>query len=294
MIQLSYISTATRSMNTDDLMDILRTARAHNADRGITGMLLYSNGTFVQVLEGEEAVLDDLLARIKRDTRHTALRVLERKKIEQREYADWSMGFKRVSREKLRNTPGLSDFFEQDFDADNLGDRLSLIHKLLGHFRREEQRRIGHDELSLEDEDRFIVVLHWLIRVAVKALAILMVFTILWSVVDVSVVIYQKTIEQPITVLAQEDILKVFGSFMIVLIAIEIFINITLYIRSHVIPVKLVVATALMAVARKIIVFDYHEVSALHVIGTALLVLALGSTYWLLEREFNPHSADSR
>ncbi len=89
---------------------------------------------------------------------------------------------------------------------------------------------------------------------------------------------------------SQAKILHVFGSFMLVLIAVEIFINITVYIRNDVIPVKMVMATALMAVARKIIVFDYDEVSAMHVIGTAVLVIALGGSYWLLEREFKVHS----
>lgn len=57
------------------------------------------------------------------------------------------------------------------------------------------------------------------------------------------------------------DILQTFGAFMAVLIAIEIFINITLYLRTDVIPVKLVVATALMAICRKVIIFDYYALS---------------------------------
>lgn len=290
MLQLSYISTATRPMTTDDLTDILRVARACNAEKGITGMLLYSNGIFVQVLEGEEHDLNDLLDVIKRDSRHTALHVLERKPIVRREYPDWSMGFKRLGREDLAEVPGINRFFEEGYTPDEFSGKVNLFSKLLRHIRQVEQKRISHDELSLEDEDRFIVVLHRLIRYSVKLLALLMVFTILWSVLDVIVVIYEKFLRHPFQDLGKEDILQVFGSFMLVLIAIEIFINITLYIRSHVIPVKLVVATALMAVARKIIVFDFHDVGAFHVFATGLLVAALGGTYWLLEREFNPHS----
>jgi uncharacterized membrane protein (DUF373 family) len=65
---------------------------------------------------------------------------------------------------------------------------------------------------------------------------------------------------------------------LVVLIAIEIFINITLYIRSDVIPVKLVVATALMAISRKIIVFDYKHLDPAFVSSSALVVFALGIT----------------
>lgn len=290
MLQLSYISTATRPMTSEDLADILQVARAHNADKGITGMLLYSTGTFVQVLEGEEDDLDALLEAIKRDSRHTALHVLERKQIARREYPDWTMGFKRLGREDLAEIPGLNKFFEEGYTEGEFGGQASLFTKLLSHIRQVEQKRISHDELSIEDEDRFIVIMHKIVRYCVKLTAVLMMFTILWSVLDVAVEIYEKFLRHPFRDLDKEGILQVFGSFMLVLIAIEIFINITLYIRSHVIPVKLVVATALMAVARKIIVFDFHEVGAFHVFATGILVAALGGTYWLLEREFNPHA----
>ena len=69
-----------------------------------------------------------------------------------------------------------------------------------------------------------------------------------------------------------------------VLIAIEIFLNITLYLRKDVIHVKLVVATALMAIARKVIVFDFKELGYEHVLATGAVVPSLGITYWLISR----------
>jgi uncharacterized membrane protein (DUF373 family) len=80
------------------------------------------------------------------------------------------------------------------------------------------------------------------------------------------------------------DILSIFGAFLAVLIAIEIFLNITLYLRDDIIHVKLVVATALMAIARKVIVFDFKEISYQHVLATSAVVLALGITYWLISK----------
>ncbi len=80
------------------------------------------------------------------------------------------------------------------------------------------------------------------------------------------------------------DIVKTFGAFLAVLIAYEIFANITLYIRSDVFPVKLVVATAVMAVARKIIVLDMDEYTALDLIGIGTVVLGLGISYWLISQ----------
>jgi uncharacterized membrane protein (DUF373 family) len=62
-------------------------------------------------------------------------------------------------------------------------------------------------------------------------------------------------------ILKMTDILETFGAFLTMLIAIEISLNITLYLRGYTLHVKLVIATALMAIARKVIVFDFSEVA---------------------------------
>jgi uncharacterized membrane protein (DUF373 family) len=277
-------------MTTDDLMDILNNARLNNVCIGVSGMLLYTGTEFIQILEGEEKVVEELLDTIKKDPRHRDFRIIEKKKITTREYAEWTMGFKRIDRDDLRDVPGLNKFFDTDLGGSIDGNKLNLINNLLNHFRKEGKKKNIHDELSLDQEDKFLYFLHAMIRFGVKALALFMMLTVLWCVADVVVVIYQEILSKPMNSLGKSEILHVFGSFMIVLIAVEIFINITLYIRRDVIPVKMVVATALMAVARKIIVFDFHDVSAMHVIGTGVLVIGLGGCYWLLEREFKVHS----
>ncbi|MEW6645864.1 MAG: phosphate-starvation-inducible PsiE family protein [Pseudomonadota bacterium] len=124
--------------------------------------------------------------------------------------------------------------------------------------------------------------LHKVIRQAVRALAVLMVFVILWGIGDVVWVLYQRLMAPPFMLLAINDILATFGAFLAVLIAIEIFVNITMYLRDDIIHVKLVIATALMAIARKVIVFDFSVVGPEYVWATAAVVLALGVTYWLV------------
>ncbi|ASP39111.1 hypothetical protein CHH28_10660 [Bacterioplanes sanyensis] len=131
-------------------------------------------------------------------------------------------------------------------------------------------------------EDPLINGMHSIIRLAVRMLAVLMVFVILWGIGDVVWVLYQKLSTPPMFLLNINDIFSTFGAFLAVLIAIEIFVNITLYLRDDVIHVKLVVATALMAISRKVIVLDYDKVSADYVFATALIVIALGVTYWLV------------
>lgn len=143
---------------------------------------------------------------------------------------------------------------------------------------------IGH-ELTDKVEDPFIDFLHKIIRLTVKVLAILMVLVIVWGIGDVIHVLYQRLVSPPYMLLNISDILATFGAFLAVLIAIEIFINITLYLKTNVIPVRLVVATALMAISRKVIIFDFKDITPLFVLSTAAVVLALGITYWLITKE---------
>nr|WP_234402778.1 phosphate-starvation-inducible PsiE family protein [Pseudoalteromonas piratica] len=76
--------------------------------------------------------------------------------------------------------------------------------------------------------------------------------------------------------------MAVFSAFLAVLIAIEIFINIVMYLRDDVIHINLVIATTLMAIARKVILLDFSKLAPEYIWITAGLVLALGLTYWLV------------
>ena len=142
----------------------------------------------------------------------------------------------------------------------------------------------GH-ELAGSSEDAFMGFLHKIIRVAVKVLALLMVAVIVWGLGDVVYVLYQRLLAPPFLLLSIGDILATFGAFLAVLIAIEIFINITLYLKTDVIPVRLVVATALMAISRKVIIFDFDKITPMYILATAAVVLALGITYWLISKK---------
>ena len=139
----------------------------------------------------------------------------------------------------------------------------------------------GHD-LTKKHEDPLIEFLHHIIRYAVKVLAVLMVLVIVWGIGDVIYVLYQRIISSPFFLLSINDLFATFGAFIAVLIAIEIYINISMYLTSHVIPVRLVIATALMAISRKVIIFDFEKIAPLYILGTASVVLALGVTYWLI------------
>ena len=136
-----------------------------------------------------------------------------------------------------------------------------------------------------DSPDSLLKVLQRLIRVAVRALAILMTALILLGVVDVAWMLFEKAMgSSPRFVLSISDILATFGAFLAVLIAIEIFVNIVMYLREDVIHVKIVVATALMAIARKVIILDFSETSADFVWAMAGVILATSIAYWLVDK----------
>ena len=142
--------------------------------------------------------------------------------------------------------------------------------------------RLLHDELPKEHEDPLIRRLHLVIRQAIKLLAVLMVLVIIWGVLDVIYVLYTKFVSPPVLLFEVSDIFVIFGAFMVVLIAVEIFINIRLYLGTNILPIRLVVATALMAIARKVIILDIDTVTAMEMLAIAAVVLALGVTHWLV------------
>jgi uncharacterized membrane protein (DUF373 family) len=141
-----------------------------------------------------------------------------------------------------------------------------------------------HQELPIDFPDPFFRGLHRIIRFAIRVLAVLMVAVILWGVGDVIYIIYDRLLAPPHFLLNINDIFYTFGAFMAVLIAVEIFINIRLYLGTNIFPVQLVVATALMAIARKVIVLDFNTLTPMYLIGIAATTLALGISYWLLRQ----------
>lgn len=128
----------------------------------------------------------------------------------------------------------------------------------------------------------FMNFLQKVILWSVKVLAFLMVLVILWSVADVIYTLYLKSKEPYILIDDFDEVLAVFGAFLVVLIAIEIFLNIILYLKKDMGHLKLVVATALMAIARKVIILDYDKISDWHMVGMGALILALGFAYWFI------------
>jgi len=106
-----YASAATRHFETAELTALLQAARTHNDAAGLTGMLLYTEGSFFQVLEGVADAVEALYARIERDKRHEHVTKIVTEAIPSRSFAHWTMGFSQVSRKELAQISGTNDFF---------------------------------------------------------------------------------------------------------------------------------------------------------------------------------------
>lgn len=93
MFQQLYTSVQARPMGPEDINAILRTARRANHRLGVTGVLVYHDGEFLQVLEGREPVVRALYAVIEKDRRHRDCTVLVETTVENRLFPDWDMAY---------------------------------------------------------------------------------------------------------------------------------------------------------------------------------------------------------
>ena len=135
---------------------------------------------------------------------------------------------------------------------------------------------IGNDENFLD----FIKVIETFVS---KILSFAMVIIILVGVFDLTIYMFQNLDETPLGFF-NKVLMEVFGLFLNILIALELLENITAYLKKHVVQVELVIVTSLIAVARKIIIFDFSKATGIDLMGLALAIFALSISYWLIRR----------
>jgi hypothetical protein len=102
MKEIVYASAARRLFDAAELGTLLEQARRNNGRLGVSGILLYESGSFLQVLEGEPATLSELYQRISGDPRHYRVQVLREAVITKRSFGEWSMGFVSLDAQLLR------------------------------------------------------------------------------------------------------------------------------------------------------------------------------------------------
>lgn len=123
LVHCIYCSASTSGDLSDaDLLAVLDQSRRNNAKLEVTGILLYQDGSFFQVLEGDRAVVEPLFDKIATDRRHDRVTKIILEPIEQRAFGDWTMGYPHVTRKELAEIPGLNDFFTHNETFVDIGE----------------------------------------------------------------------------------------------------------------------------------------------------------------------------
>lgn len=116
--QIIYSSVSSTPMQLEGLEDLLARAQASNARRGITGALVYVDGSFLQIIEGEEDSVKRLMEKISGDLRHETVTILQSGEITSAVFSDWKMAYVSATPEQiaewigLDRTTQLPDLFE--------------------------------------------------------------------------------------------------------------------------------------------------------------------------------------
>ncbi|MEQ1933623.1 MAG: BLUF domain-containing protein [Fimbriimonadaceae bacterium] len=120
---LIYVSASTQEkLEFKDIEKLLHGCRTSNAKADVTGMLIFRDGAFFQVLEGDRSVLEALFEKIGRDARHRRVIKLIAEPIPERNFSDWSMALSRLSSAELAKIPGLKGFFANGSSLLEIGE----------------------------------------------------------------------------------------------------------------------------------------------------------------------------
>ena len=137
MFSLVYVSSATRPLSPAELVALLEGARDYNARAGITGMLLYKAGNFMQAIEGDDDAVHTLYDKIQKDPRHKAIFTLQRRQVEERQFPQWSMGFQDLLDPEVKALPAYNEFLDVALTEADFSGTPTRAQRLLMSFKRD-------------------------------------------------------------------------------------------------------------------------------------------------------------
>ena len=137
---------------------------------------------------------------------------------------------------------------------------------------------------SYESDEQFLKIIHIVERVVSKILSIALLLVIAVAIYDLIYLLIKDILTNDPAGFYNKSIIELFGLFLNILIALELLENITAYLKKNIIHVELVIVTALIAVSRKIIIFDFAKQNSTDMIAISIGILALAVSYWLVKR----------
>lgn len=124
LVRLLYVSRAVEPDTTQAIDDILASARNHNLAQGITGILCYGGGIFLQAIEGGRGAVNELYNQIVSDPRHQKVELLHFEEISERHFSGWTMG--QVNLSKLNTSIVLKYSDRPELDPYAVSGKVSL------------------------------------------------------------------------------------------------------------------------------------------------------------------------
>lgn len=136
LISVVYVSSGIRHFEPEEIIEILRKARENNQKQDITGMLLYKDGHFLQVLEGPNKAVNELLQRIETDPRHRGMIQLMKTPLTERQFPNWSMAFKDLDQLSPEDTAAYSPFLTESLLDEEFRSKPDRCYRLLLQFKK--------------------------------------------------------------------------------------------------------------------------------------------------------------
>ena len=131
LFQIVYVSTASEDFSREALLILLKESVERNRRAGITGLLLYKDGSFMQAIEGDEAAVIALFSRISHDSRHHHVIPLVHEPIEERYFPSSAMAFRDLHTTDLKELPGYSEFLNTPLNGELLAADIPKSKRLL-------------------------------------------------------------------------------------------------------------------------------------------------------------------
>ena len=121
-------------------------------------------------------------------------------------------------------------------------------------------------------------------HIIVVSLITMMVIVVVLATIELGWIIIRDIITPPIILLEIDELLEIFGFFLLVLIGIELLETIKAYLLTNVVHVEIVLEVALIAIARKVIILDIKKYESLTLVGIAALISAVALAFWVIKR----------
>ncbi len=131
-------------------------------------------------------------------------------------------------------------------------------------------------------------------KIITFALILLLVVVLLAAVADLAWTLIQDLLSPPVLLLGVDELLNIFGWFLLVLVGIELLDTIKAYLVEHVVHEEVIVTAAMVAVLRKVIILDIKKLDSLTLIGLAVIIAAVTAAYWIVKRTHTHKPHDTK